>query len=40
LISIAGLADRPEWIFPILVLWGGVVYPLITLRRWMLFGGR
>jgi len=40
LISLAGLAGRPEWIFPVLVVWGGVVYPLITVHRWQLFGAR
>ena len=40
LISVLGMIDRPEWIFPVLVVWGGVVYPLITVHRWQLFGGR
>jgi len=40
LISVLGAIGRPEWIFPVLVGWGGVVYPLISVRRWLLFGGR
>ena len=36
-ISILALLGRPEWVFPVLVLWGGLVYPLITARRWQLF---
>ncbi len=40
LISLLGAIGRPEWIFPVLVAWGGVVYPLISVRRWLLFGGR
>jgi phosphatidylglycerophosphate synthase len=40
LISVLGAIARPEWIFPVLVAWGGVVYPLISVRRWLLFGGR
>jgi phosphatidylglycerophosphate synthase len=40
LISLLGVIDRPEWIFPVLVAWGGVVYPMITVHRWQLFGAR
>ena len=40
LISLLGLAGRPEWIFPVLIAWGGVVYPMITVHRWQLFGAR
>jgi phosphatidylglycerophosphate synthase len=36
-ISLLALADRPEWIFPLIVAVGGVLYPLTTLRRWQLF---
>jgi len=40
LVSVLAAAGRPDWIFPIIVVWGGVVYPLITARRWQLFGAR
>ncbi|MEA2626416.1 MAG: hypothetical protein QOD06_2461 [Candidatus Binatota bacterium] len=38
LISLLAAADRLEWAFPVIVVWGGIVHPLTTLRRWMLFG--
>ena len=40
ILSVLGITDQPEWIFPILVVWGGIVYPMITVRRWQLFGAR
>ena len=39
-ISLLAATGRLAWIFPLIVVWGGVVYPLITARRWSLFGGR
>lgn len=36
-ISLLAALDRPEWIFPMLVVLGGILYPLTTLRRWQLF---
>lgn len=36
-ISVLGAIDRPEWIFPMIIAIGGVLYPLTTLRRWQLF---
>ena len=40
LISALGAIGKPEWIFPVLIVWGGIVYPLISVHRWQLFGGR
>ena len=39
-ISLLAAIGRIDWIFPVVVVWGGLVYPLITIRRWSLFGGR
>ena len=39
-ISLLAAVGRLEWIFPLIVVWGGLVYPLITVRRWSLFGGK
>jgi phosphatidylglycerophosphate synthase len=36
-ISLLAVLGRPEWIFPTIVVVGGVLYPLTTLRRWQLF---
>jgi phosphatidylglycerophosphate synthase len=38
LISLLAVADGLEWAFPVIVVWGGIVHPLTTARRWMLFG--
>jgi hypothetical protein len=38
LISLLAAAGRLEWAFPVIVVWGGIVHPLTTARRWMLFG--
>ena len=37
LISLLAVLDMPEWIFPTIVVLGGILYPLTTLRRWQLF---
>ncbi|MGH7898980.1 MAG: CDP-alcohol phosphatidyltransferase family protein, partial [Candidatus Binatia bacterium] len=39
LISLLAVVDRLELALPAITLWGLAVYPLITLRRWTLFGG-
>jgi phosphatidylglycerophosphate synthase len=36
-ISLLALLGQPEWIFPTIIVLGGVLYPLTTLRRWQLF---
>ena len=37
LISLLAVLDMPQWIFPTIVVLGGILYPLTTLRRWQLF---
>ncbi len=36
-ISILAAIGKPEWIFPLIVVAGGILYPLTTVRRWQLF---
>jgi len=36
-ISVLAALGHPEWIFPTIVVAGGILYPLTTLRRWQLF---
>lgn len=37
LVGVLAAAGRPEWALVAIVAWGGVVYPLVTWRRWTLF---
>lgn len=37
-VSALAVANHPEWILPVIAVWGALVYPLISIRRWSLFG--